>query len=160
MLVNRWIPASRTVLFAAVAGCLLTGCQNMNRTQQGAALGTAAGAGLGAIIGHQTGNRDLGALIGAGVGGVGGAMAGNAQDAAEERDAAMAHAHHMEMTRNAEARAVTNADVVLMVQNRVPERVILATIQSRGGRFDTSPQAITHLHQSGVSEPVIQAMLQ
>ncbi|MCA9114687.1 MAG: hypothetical protein KDA79_06340 [Planctomycetaceae bacterium] len=156
---SRLKHTARVVCLCSLTSLVLVGCQNLNKTQKGAALGTAAGAGLGAIIGHQTGNRDLGALIGAGVGGVGGALVGNAQDAADERDAALAHAHHTNMSRQADARAVTNLDVIHMVQNNVPDRVIIATIQSRGGRFDTSPQAITSLHQSGVSEPVIQSML-
>jgi len=52
---------------------LLAGCTT---TQKGAVVGGAAGAGLGAIIGHQSGHTGEGALIGAGLGAVTGALVG------------------------------------------------------------------------------------
>ena len=56
---------------------LLTGCASMTPAQRGALLGSAAGAGLGAIIGHQAGRKTAeGALIGAAAGGIGGALIG------------------------------------------------------------------------------------
>ena len=45
---------------------------------KGAAVGAAGGAGLGAIIGHQSGETGTGALIGAGAGALVGALAGDA----------------------------------------------------------------------------------
>jgi outer membrane protein OmpA-like peptidoglycan-associated protein len=59
---------------------LLTDCASMNRTEKGAAIGTAGGAAAGAIIGRATGNTALGAIIGATVGGVTGAVIGNKMD--------------------------------------------------------------------------------
>jgi len=53
---------------------ILTGCTT---TQKGTAIGVAGGAGLGAIIGHQSGNRDKGALIGGAVGALGGYAVGS-----------------------------------------------------------------------------------
>ena len=54
---------------------LLSGCTTV---QKGAAVGAAGGAGLGAIIGHQSGETGKGALIGAGAGALVGALAGDA----------------------------------------------------------------------------------
>lgn len=51
----------------------LVGCTT---TQKGAAVGSAIGAGAGAIIGHQSGKTAEGAAIGAAVGGLGGALIG------------------------------------------------------------------------------------
>ncbi|MFP4472483.1 MAG: glycine zipper domain-containing protein [Candidatus Omnitrophota bacterium] len=45
-------------------------------TQKSTGVGAAAGAGLGAIIGHQSGERDKGALIGGAAGALGGYAAG------------------------------------------------------------------------------------
>ena len=59
------------VCLLAVAGI---GCTT---TQQGTGIGTAAGAGLGAIIGHQSGNTGKGALIGGAVGALGGYAVGS-----------------------------------------------------------------------------------
>lgn len=55
-----------------------TGCASTTPTQKGALGGSALGAGLGAIIGHQSGNTAEGALIGAAAGGLGGALIGDA----------------------------------------------------------------------------------
>jgi outer membrane protein OmpA-like peptidoglycan-associated protein len=52
----------------------------MNKTQKGAAIGTAGGAATGAVIGRAAGNTALGAIIGATVGGVTGAVIGNQMD--------------------------------------------------------------------------------
>ena len=52
----------------------------MNKTQKGAAIGTAGGAAMGAVIGKAAGNTALGAIIGATVGGVTGAVIGRKMD--------------------------------------------------------------------------------
>ena len=57
------------LLMFSVLGC--------NATQKGAAVGGVAGAGLGAIIGHQSGHTGEGAVIGGAAGAIGGAIIGN-----------------------------------------------------------------------------------
>lgn len=57
------------VLMFFVNGC--------TTTQKGAVIGSAVGAGSGAIIGHQAGSSGRGALIGAGVGALTGALLGD-----------------------------------------------------------------------------------
>ncbi len=53
----------------------LSGCANMNNTEQRALSGAAIGAGAGAIIGAATGgNAGTGAAIGAAAGGLGGLL--------------------------------------------------------------------------------------
>src|SRR5918993_3466897 len=59
---------------------VLSGCKNMNKTQKGAAIGTAGGGAAGAVIGRASGNTALGAIIGATVGGVTGAVIGRQMD--------------------------------------------------------------------------------
>lgn len=69
------------VLMVTVSICVVcTGCKSLNKTQKGAAIGTAGGGALGAIIGKATGNTGLGAIIGATVGGVSGAVIGHKMD--------------------------------------------------------------------------------
>jgi outer membrane protein OmpA-like peptidoglycan-associated protein len=63
---------SSTLLFA--------GCASLNKTQKGAAIGTAGGGAAGAVIGKASGNTALGAIIGAVVGGATGAVIGNQMD--------------------------------------------------------------------------------
>jgi Glycine-zipper domain len=59
-------------VIALVALGFLSGCADMNSTQQRAATGTLGGAAGGAIIGAIAGNAGLGAAIGAGAGLIGG----------------------------------------------------------------------------------------
>lgn len=59
---------------------LSAGCASWNKTQKGAVVGTAAGGGMGAIIGKASGNTALGTIIGAAVGGAAGAVIGNQMD--------------------------------------------------------------------------------
>jgi outer membrane protein OmpA-like peptidoglycan-associated protein len=62
------------------ATLFLQGCASWNKTQKGAVIGTAAGGGMGAVIGRTAGNTALGAIIGAAVGGAAGAVIGNQMD--------------------------------------------------------------------------------
>jgi hypothetical protein len=59
---------------------LFTGCASWNKTQKGAAVGTASGGAAGAVIGRASGNTALGAIIGAAVGGGAGAVIGRQMD--------------------------------------------------------------------------------
>ncbi len=70
-------------LVVALAAIALSGCENIgtaaqSKTTQGTLLGSALGAGAGAIIGNQTGHAGAGTAIGAGLGALGGAMVGHA----------------------------------------------------------------------------------
>ncbi len=148
----------RRFALLATTAIALSGCQNMNKTQQGAALGAGLGGLAGAILGHQTGNRELGALIGAGTGAVAGGLVGNAKDANDERDAANAQAYHEKQRRVQAQRSVTNRDIINMSQGGQPEQTIINAIHERGGRLDTSPDQLNNLKENGVSNIVIQAM--
>jgi len=67
----------RITSLAIVGMILAAGCTT---TQKGALLGTAIGAGTGAIIGHQSGHRTEGAVIGGAAGALGGAAIGHHLD--------------------------------------------------------------------------------
>lgn len=57
---------------------IASGCaDNKTRVGEGAGIGGLLGAGMGAIIGHQSGHGVEGALIGGAVGATGGAVAGS-----------------------------------------------------------------------------------
>lgn len=144
-------------LIAVVAG---SGCYSMNHAEHGALVGTGLGAGAGAIIGQHSGNAGAGALIGAATGALAGGLIGNAEDARQERDAAIAYASQAEYERQAAMQSVTSQDVIRMTQSGVSDPVIIGTIQDRGGRFDLSPDAIIMLKQQGVSDAVVAAMQQ
>jgi len=67
-------------LFVVLSLIVLAGCSSWNRTQKGAAIGTAGGAAIGAVIGKVYENTALGAIIGAAVGGAAGAIIGHQMD--------------------------------------------------------------------------------
>ena len=151
--------SSHCLVAVALATSMLVGCRNLDRTQNGALVGSGLGALLGTIIGHQTGDKEKGALIGALAGGAAGGLIGNAQQNAEERDDAIAYAHHQSAVRETERRAISNADVVNMVQNNVEEATILDSIRATGGNFDVRPDSLIRLANSGVNKTIIAAMM-
>ncbi len=67
-------------IYCLLGSLLLVGCKSWSKTQKGAVIGTAAGAGAGAVVGKASGNTALGAIIGAAIGGGGGAIIGNKMD--------------------------------------------------------------------------------
>jgi phage tail tape-measure protein len=153
---------SRKVFERFIAGLILVstclGCSNMNNTQKGAAVGTAAGAGVGAIVGKQLGNTGVGAAIGAVTGLAAGGLIGKDEDLKEERDNAQRQAAYEQNLRIREERAVSNDQIVQMSQGGISDTIICNEIRTHGGKFDTSPNAIIYLRQAGVSNTVIQAM--
>jgi outer membrane protein OmpA-like peptidoglycan-associated protein len=64
-----------------LAICIILGsCKNMNKSTQGAIVGTAGGAAAGAAVGKLAGNTAVGAIIGAAVGGAAGYGIGRYMD--------------------------------------------------------------------------------
>lgn len=82
--------SGKFILTAAVIMLMVSGCSTVkktNKTQRGAAIGTAGGAVIGGIIGNNVGkgNTILGAVIGGVVGGVAGGIIGNKMDRQAEK---------------------------------------------------------------------------
>ena len=55
---------------------------------------------------------------------------------------------------------MTNADVVEMVKAGLPESTIILAIQQSEPNFDTSPKALIELSKQGISQKILDAMLQ
>jgi outer membrane protein OmpA-like peptidoglycan-associated protein len=68
------------VAVAMAVTVLASGCNSLNKTQKGAAIGAGAGGVVGALIGKSAGNTALGAIIGGAVGGTAGALIGRKMD--------------------------------------------------------------------------------
>ena len=66
------------VILGVIFACSMLGCTSTGK--KGAAIGGVTGAGLGAIIGHQSGETAAGAGIGAATGAVAGALIGEQLD--------------------------------------------------------------------------------
>lgn len=54
---------------------------------------------------------------------------------------------------------MTNADVISMVKNLLPESVIVAAIKTSQTNFDTSPAGLIALKKAGVSTKIMESML-
>jgi hypothetical protein len=55
---------------------------------------------------------------------------------------------------------LTNDDIVKLVQAKLPDSVVLAKIKSSNCDFDTSPDALIKLKRAGVSDSVLQAIVE
>src|SRR5262245_43417968 len=108
--------STRIWMLAPTCGAvmLMCGCAAGPNTTAGTAIGTGLGALTGAVIGSQTGHAGGGALIGAATGALAGNLVGKTEDARDERDAAIAHAHAVEASNYAAAQAMTNYDLMMM----------------------------------------------
>jgi len=58
------------------------------------------------------------------------------------------------------AQGLTNDDIIKMVQVKLADSVIIAKIKSSACAFDTSVDGLTKLKQAGVSDAVLQAMVE
>lgn len=133
------------LLWIPVAGCA-------THEGTGAAVGGLMGAGAGAIIGKAAGNTGAGALLGAGAGALTGAAIGNSEDRREHREAFMAA--------NAPVGGpMSTADVIKLTQSNVAESTIIKQIQTTRTVFQLSPDDVVSLKSYGVSDNVINAML-
>ena len=129
----------------------LSGCAT--HTETGAAAGGLLGAATGALIGSRGGDAAAGALIGGGVGALTGGLIGASADQEERREAA----------RFAAATApgpMTVNDVIAMTQSNVKDDTIITQIITTRSIFQLTPQDVINLKNLGVSERVIQVMLE
>jgi hypothetical protein len=53
---------------------------------------------------------------------------------------------------------ITTREIAEMSENGASDEIIIMLIQMHGGKFDTSPRAVTALVDAGISETVIEAM--
>lgn len=131
----------------------LAGCATHAGT--GALVGSGFGAVTGSMIGHATGSPLAGTVIGATAGALAGGAIGDAEDAREERDAAIVHAQHLEWQNQRLQNELHNVDLIRMTQSGLGDDVIIGAVRSRGGSFDLSPDGLIALKSNGVSDAVI-----
>lgn len=55
---------------------------------------------------------------------------------------------------------LTNSDVLKMIEAKLPDSIIIAKIRTSACKFDTSTDALIKLKQAGVSDAIIQAMVE
>src|SRR5688500_8599062 len=160
------------VLACAFVATPQTGCAT--KTGTAAVVGGAAGAGLGAVIGHQSGHAGGGALIGGAAGAIGGGLVGNSMDKADERKAREQRerdqaAARQQATYNKPSTppppptatptsTITRGDVVDWTRQGVRDEIIIDRIQRSGQQFVMTSADERELKSLGVSTTVINAM--
>lgn len=149
---NRESWSNWTICVACGLLSVLTGCRTANHAETGGLVGAGFGGVVGSMIGSRSGHSGTGALLGAITGAVVGGLAGEVEDARDERDAAVAQAQY---ERHMSAQSVSNLDLITMSQAGLSDQVIVNAVQTRGGQFDLSPNAIIELKNRGVSDYVI-----
>jgi uncharacterized protein YcfJ len=164
MEISKMKRALLSVVAFGVLGAGVVGCETKAGT--GALVGGAAGAGIGAIVGHNShGRTGSGALIGGAVGAIGGALIGNEMDKKDQADADRAReAEYQRRTYTRETHyesrtvAVTKADVVAWTRRGDRDEQIIDRIDRSPGVIRLSARDENQLRDSGVSEDVIRAM--
>jgi len=147
-----------------VAVCVLA-CGSSTLAQENERRGTVrgglAGAAIGAIIGDNNDEAGAGAAIGGVVGAMAGSLLGQSADEEQQRRQYYRQqqlARQQQQQFEAIQHAVSTADVTAMVRGGLPDTVIINQVRQRGVQRRLEVADIIHLHQSGVSEPVISAM--
>ncbi len=145
---------------AATSAVLLAGCVNpdgtQNHTGSGALIGGAIGAMTGAAVaGHHHGGE--GALIGAAVGALTGSLVGNSMD--QEQRARLRQQAPQTYAHLEQGQPLSLADVKALAQARVSDDVIIAQIRNSRTIYHLTAPDIIDLKNSGLSDQVINFMI-
>jgi uncharacterized protein YcfJ len=170
----RYCKITIIVVACAFVAVPQVGCSTKAGT--GAVVGGAGGAGLGAIIGHQSGHAGAGAVIGGAAGAIGGGLVGNGMDKADEKKAREQREREQyearqqstyakapppaapPPARTTPASTITRGDVVDWTRQGVKDEIIIDRIQRSGQKFVMTAADERELSSLGVSANVITAM--
>jgi hypothetical protein len=141
----------------ATATAAGSGCASMNNTDKGALAGGAVGTAAGAMIGAATHHPLLGAVVG-GLGGTAtGALIGNDADKDEARKREAAQAAAVAQAQ-AQQQRVGIFDVIEMSRNGMDPTIIINQIRSTNSYFQLNLNDLNRLKENGVSDRVIAEM--
>jgi hypothetical protein len=148
-------------LAVLTTGFLLVGCETPegrpDRTAGGALAGGAIGAGSGAIIGSTSGHAGEGALIGGAIGAVTGGIIGNSMDQAQRES--LERQNPGTLQRVEQGQPLGLADIKALAKAGVSDEVIISQIRNSGTVYHLSTAEIIDLKDAGVSERVIDFMI-
>lgn len=138
----------KTPLF--LAALLLAACATNTQT------GALVGGGTGAVIGGVAGGGQ-GALIGGAVGVIGGALIGSALDNQERESVQQRNPQTLNRVDNGEQLSIH--DIISLHQAGVSDDKIIELIQKTNSRYMLNTYKIDRLKEAGVSDRVINYML-
>ncbi len=138
------------MILVALLALMLTGCET--KTGTGALAGGALGAGAGAMIGG-----GQGALIGGAIGAVSGGLVGAALD--EQDRKIMERSSPRTVERMDKGEPLTYNDIIKLAQGGVSDESIIRYIRETRTTYKLSRYHIHKLQQGGVSQRVINYMI-
>ena len=138
------------MVLVAVLAIMLTGCET--KTGTGALAGGALGAGIGGIAGG-----GQGALIGGAVGALGGGLVGAHLDAEDRK--VMENSSPSTVERMDKGEPLTYNDIIRLSQGGVADDTIIRYIRETRTTYKLSQYHIRKLQQGGVSQRVINYMI-
>ena len=148
------------LIFAVAASAVvLTGCVDPNGQQNNTGTGALIGGALGAITGAAIGGPRHGgedALIGAAAGMIAGGTIGNSMD--QQQQAQLRAQAPQSYVRVVQGQPLSTADVKALAKAGVSDDVIISQIQGSHTAFHLSAADIIDLHNSGVSDRVVNFM--
>lgn len=148
-------------LAIVMTGFVLAGCETPegrpDRTAGGALAGGAIGAGSGAIIGSTSGHAGEGALIGGAIGAVTGGIIGHSMDQAQRES--LERQNPETLQRVEQGQPLGLADVKALAKAGVSDEVIISQVRNSGTIYRLSTAEIIDLKDAGVSEKVIDFMI-
>lgn len=140
----------KMLMIISLSAFILAGCQS--KTGTGAAAGGALGAVSGAILG-----KGKGALVGGAAGAVAGAIIGAALD--EQDRKIMEKTSPRTVERMDRAEPLTINDIIKLSQGGVSDESIIRYIQNTKTTYNLSQAQINRLQEAGVSQRVINFMI-
>jgi len=146
---------TRSFVALSLVICAFAGCRSPYYADRGAGLGALAGAGAGAIIGHQTGNAGAGALLGGGLGALTGAAVGTGMDEMAAQNRAQIAS---QLGRQVQTGAANMNEVLAMSRAGVDPTLIQNYVRTSGVMRPLTAAEVISLHNQGVNTNVIQAM--
>lgn len=142
-------------------GLVLVGCETPegrpDRTASGALTGGAIGAGTGAIIGSASHHDGEGALIGSAIGALTGGLIGHSMDQAQHER--LREQSPQTLQRIEQGQPLGLADIKALSKAGVSDEVIISQIRNSRTAYHLSTPEIIDLKDSGVSERVIDFMI-
>ena len=145
------------VFASATLAVVLTGCVNPDGTQNYTGSGALIGAGSGALIGGANGRGGEGALVGAAIGLLAGGLIGNAID--QDQQARLRAQSPQTYVRVEQGQPLGVADVKALAAAGVGDDVIISQIRNSRTVYHLSAADIIDLRDAGVSNPVIDFMI-
>ena len=148
------------ILSLAGTAVLLAGCQNPDGTQNNTGSGALIGGAIGAITGAAIGgprNGGAGALIGAAAGAIGGGLIGNSMD--REQEARLRAEAPQTYVKVDQGQPLSIPDIKALTRSKISDDIIISQINSTHSVFHLSANDIIDLRDGGVSDKVINYMI-